>query len=152
MSLIKKEGCFQEERIMLNEKPMAGIKPEGIPYRVLIIDDSVFIAKQLSKILTSEGFDMADTALDGIQGVTMYKALYPNIDLVTLDITMPRLDGVSALEQILEFDKQAKVIMVSALGSEDLVKKCIVMGAKNYIVKPLDRSKVLERVIAVLKQ
>ncbi|MDR2596713.1 MAG: response regulator [Treponema sp.] len=137
---------------MLNEKPMAGIKPEGIPYRVLIIDDSVFIAKQLSKILTSEGFDMADTALDGIQGVTMYKALYPNIDLVTLDITMPRLDGVSALEQILEFDKQAKVIMVSALGSEDLVKKCIVMGAKNYIVKPLDRSKVLERVIAVLKQ
>jgi len=137
---------------MLNEKPMAGIKPEGVPYRVLIIDDSVFIAKQLSKILTSEGFDMADTALDGIQGVTMYKALYPNIDLVTLDITMPKLDGVSALEQILEFDKQAKVIMISALGSEDVVKKCIVMGAKNYIVKPLDRSKVLERVIAVLKQ
>jgi two-component system, chemotaxis family, chemotaxis protein CheY len=137
---------------MLNKKPMAGIKPEGVPYRVLIIDDSVFIAKQLSKILTSEGFDMADTAIDGIQGVTMYKALYPNIDLVTLDITMPRLDGVSALEQILEFDKQAKVIMVSALGSEDIVKKCIVMGAKNYIVKPLDRSKVLERVITVLKQ
>jgi len=136
----------------MNEKPMAGIKPEGVPYRVLIIDDSVFIAKQLGKILSSEGFDVADTAGDGIQGVTIYKALYPNIDLVTLDITMPRMDGVSALEQILEFDKQAKIIMISALGSEDIVKKCLVMGAKNYIVKPLDRSKVLERVIPVLKQ
>jgi len=138
---------------MVNEKPAAaGIKPDGTPYRVLIIDDSTFIAKQLGKILTSEGFEVVDTATNGAMGVKKYIALHPNIDLVTMDITMPGTDGVSALEKILEFDKEAKVIMISALGNDDVVKKCVLMGAKNYITKPLDRDKVLLRIIPVLKQ
>jgi two-component system chemotaxis response regulator CheY len=136
----------------LNEKAAEGIKPDGTPYRVLIVDDSMFIAKQLGQIFTSEGFEVADTAGDGAQGVEKYKALQPNIDLVTMDITMPVMDGVSALEKILEADKSANVIMVSALGKEDVVKKCLLMGAKSYIVKPLDRKKVLERVVSVLKR
>jgi two-component system chemotaxis response regulator CheY len=136
----------------LNEKAAEGIKPDGTPYRVLIVDDSMFIAKQLGQIFTSEGFEVADTGGDGAQGVEKYKALHPNIDLVTMDITMPVMDGVSALEKILEFDKSANVIMVSALGKEDVVKKCLLMGAKSYIVKPLDRKKVLERVVSVLKR
>jgi len=135
----------------INEKAAEGIKPEGVPYRVLVVDDSMFIAKQLGQILTSEGFEVADTAADGAQGVEKYKAL-KNVDLVTMDITMPVMDGVSALEKILEYDKQAKIIMVSALGKEDVVKKCLLMGAKSYIVKPLDRKKVLERIVSVLKQ
>jgi len=137
---------------MINIKKAEGIKPEGVPYRVLIVEDSMFIAKQLGQIFASEGFDVVSTATDGSQGLKIYKALHPNIDLVTMDITMPVMDGVSALETLLEFDKQARVIMISALGKEDVVKKCLVMGAKGYIVKPLDRSKVLERVINVLKQ
>jgi two-component system chemotaxis response regulator CheY len=136
----------------INEKPPEGIKPEGGAYRVLVVDDSMFIAKQLGQIFTSEGFEVADTAADGAQGVEKYKELYPNIDLVTMDITMPVMDGVSALEKILEFDKEAKVIMVSALGKEDVVKKSLLMGAKSYIVKPLDRKKVLERAVSVLKR
>ena len=128
------------------------MKPEGVPYRVLVIDDSMFIAKQLGQIFSSEGFDVAGTAVDGAAGVEKYKELYPNIDLVTMDITMPVMDGVSALEKILEFDKNACVIMVSALGKEDVVKKSLLMGAKSYIVKPLDRKKVLERVVSVLKR
>ncbi|MDR2069315.1 MAG: response regulator [Spirochaetaceae bacterium] len=136
----------------INEKPPEGIKPEGGSYRVLVVDDSMFIAKQLGQIFTSEGFEVAGTAADGAQGVEKYKELYPNIDLVTMDITMPVMDGVSALEKILEFDKNATVIMVSALGKEDVVKKSLLMGAKSYIVKPLDRKKVLERVVSVLKR
>ncbi|HOJ99283.1 MAG TPA: response regulator [Termitinemataceae bacterium] len=136
----------------INEKKPDGIKPDGTPYRVLIIDDSMFIAKQLGQILTSEGFEVVATATDGMQGIEKYKELYPNVDLVTLDITMPVLDGVTALEKILEFDKNATVIMVSALGKEDVVKKSLLLGAKSYIVKPLDRKKVLERVVAVLKK
>jgi two-component system chemotaxis response regulator CheY len=135
----------------INDKPPEGLKPEGTAYRVLVVDDSMFIAKQLGQIFTSEGFEVADTAADGAQGVEKYKELYPNIDLVTMDITMPVMDGVSALEKILEFDKEAKVIMVSALGKEDVVKKSLLLGAKSYIVKPLDRKKVLERVVSVLK-
>ncbi|MDR3160926.1 MAG: response regulator, partial [Spirochaetaceae bacterium] len=109
----------------INEKPPEGIKPEGVAYRVLVVDDSMFIAKQLGQIFTSEGFEVAGTAADGAQGVEKYKELYPNVDLVTMDITMPVMDGVSALEKILEFDKQATVIMVSALGKEDVVKKSL---------------------------
>jgi two-component system chemotaxis response regulator CheY len=136
----------------INDKPPEGTKAEGGSYRVLVVDDSMFIAKQLGQIFTSEGFEVAGTAADGAQGVEKYKELYPNIDLVTMDITMPVMDGVSALEKILEFDKNAVVIMVSALGKEDVVKKSLLMGAKSYIVKPLDRKKVLERVVAVLKR
>jgi two-component system chemotaxis response regulator CheY len=136
----------------INEKTAEGIKPEGTAYRVLVVDDSMFIAKQLGQIFTSEGFEVAATAADGSQGLEKYKELHPNIDLVTMDITMPVMDGVSALEKILEFDKNANVIMVSALGKEDVVKKCLLMGAKSYIVKPLDRKKVLERVVSVLKR
>jgi len=136
----------------INEKVADGIKPEGIPYKVLVVDDSMFIAKQLGQILTSEGFEVAGTATDGAQGVEKYKELHPNVDLVTMDITMPIMDGVTALEKILEFDKNANVIMVSALGKEDVVKKTLLMGAKSYIVKPLDRKKVLERIISVLKR
>ncbi|MCL1993127.1 MAG: response regulator [Spirochaetes bacterium] len=140
--------------ITINEKTAEGIKPEGVPYRVLVVDDSMFIAKQLGQIFSSEGFEVADTASDGFQAVEKYKVLHASggIDLVTLDITMPVMDGVTALEKILEFDKEAKIIMVSALGKEDVVKKCLLTGAKSYIVKPLDRKKVLERVVSVLKR
>jgi two-component system chemotaxis response regulator CheY len=129
-----------------------GLKPDGSAYRVLIVDDSMFIAKQLGQILTSEGYEVADTAGDGAQGLEKYKALHPNIDIVTMDITMPVMDGVSALEKLMEFDKDAKIIMVSALGKEDVVKKCLLLGAKSYIVKPLDRKKVLERINSIIKR
>lgn len=134
----------------INSKQPQGLNPMGVPYRVLVIDDSIFVQKQIGQILTSEGFDVIGTANDGLEGLEKYKSLHPNVDLVTMDITMPRLDGVSALAKIIEFDKDAKVIMVSALGKEDLVKNALIKGAKNYIVKPLNRNKVLERIQAVL--
>ena len=135
----------------INERPPEGLKGDGGSYRVMIVDDSMFVAKQLGQILTSEGYEVIATAVDGKEGVDKYKELAPNIDLVTMDITMPRMDGITALEQIMTFDKNAKVVMVSALGKEELVKKSLLLGAKNYIIKPLDRKKVLERIATCLK-
>ena len=135
----------------INERRPDGKRDGGGIFKVLVVDDSMFVTKQIGQILTSEGFDVVATASDGIEGVEKYKELYPNIDLVTMDITMPRMDGVSALEKIIEFDKDAKVVMIRALGKQDLVKRSLLIGAKNYIVKPLDRKKVLERVASVLK-
>ncbi|MBE6344800.1 MAG: response regulator [Spirochaetaceae bacterium] len=135
----------------INERPPEGIKDDGTNVRVLVVDDSMFVAKQLSQILSSEGYEVVATAVDGKEGVDKYKELYPNVDVVTMDITMPRMDGLTALEQIMAFDKNARVIMVSALGKEELVKKSLMLGAKNYIVKPLDRKKVLERIGAAVK-
>ncbi len=136
----------------INERPPEGINPDGTKIRVLVVDDSMFVAKQLGQILSSEGYEVVANAVDGKDGVDKYKELCPNVDLVTMDITMPRMDGITALEQIMAFDKNAKVIMVSALGKEELVKKSLLLGAKNYIVKPLDRKKVLERIAAVMRQ
>lgn len=135
----------------INERKPEGLKEDGGSYRVLVVDDSMFVTKQINQILTSEGFEIVGTASDGAQGVEKYKELYPNVDLVTMDITMPKMDGVSALEKIIEFDKEARVVMISALGKQDLVKKALMIGAKNYIVKPLDRAKVLERIMMSLK-
>ena len=135
----------------INERPPEGMKLDGTKFRVLIVDDSMFVAKQLGQILTSEGYEIVATAVDGKDGVDKYKELCPNVDLVTMDITMPRMDGITALEQIMAFDKNARVVMVSALGKEELVKKSLLDGAKNYIVKPLDRKKVLDRISAALK-
>ncbi len=135
----------------INERTPDGHNTGGVAFKVLVVDDSMFVTKQIGQILTSEGFNVVATAADGLEGVEKYKELYPNVDLVTMDITMPRMDGVSALEKIIEFDKDAKVVMISALGKQDLVKKALLIGAKNYIVKPLDRKKVLERVISILK-
>ncbi|POQ98259.1 two-component system response regulator [Alkalispirochaeta sphaeroplastigenens] len=135
----------------INEREAAGVGPDGKPYRVLVVDDSMFVTKQIGQILTSEGFEVVASAADGVEGVEKYKELYPNIDLVTMDITMPKMDGVTALEKIIEFDANARVVMISALGKQDLVKKSLLVGAKNYIVKPLDRKKVLERIIASIK-
>ena len=145
---MKSKGDFPS----INEKRPDGLKDDGTSYRVLIVDDSIFIAKQLSQILTSEGFEVADIASDGEQAVERYKELFPNIDLVTMDITMPKMDGLTALSHIMEFDKNAAVIMVSALGKNDLVKNALMTGAKNFIVKPLDRVKVLERVVATINR
>lgn len=135
----------------INERTPEGIKDDGTKVRVLIVDDSIFVAKQLGQILTSEGYEIVATAEDGKEGLDKYKELFPNVDLVTMDITMPKMDGITALEQIMTFDKNAKVVMVSALGKEELVKKSLLLGAKNYIVKPLDRKKVLERIGTAVK-
>ena len=135
----------------INERPPEGIRLDGTKVKILVVDDSMFVAKQLGQILSSEGYEVVATAADGKEGVDKYKELYPNVDAVTMDITMPRMDGITALEQIMAIDKDAKVVMVSALGKEELVKKSLMLGAKNYIVKPLDRKKVLERLAASIK-
>ncbi|HOT61646.1 MAG TPA: response regulator [Treponemataceae bacterium] len=134
----------------INERAPEGLKADGTPFRVLVVDDSMFVAKQIGQILTSEGYEVVATAVDGLDGLEKYKELCPNVDLVTMDITMPKMDGIAALEQIMAFDKNAKIVMISALGKEELVKKALLLGAKNYIVKPLDRKKVLERISSVL--
>ncbi len=125
-----------------------GLKESGLPYRILIVDDSAFVLKQLTQFFVSAEYDVIATAENGEEGLLKFKELKP--DLVTLDITMPKMDGITALSKIIEYDSTAKVVMISALGKEDMVKKALLTGAKNYITKPLDRKKVLERVKQVV--
>lgn len=122
-----------------------GLRTDGSKGHVLVADDAPFITKQLTNILTGEGYLVKATAHNGEDALKLYKEMYPDIDLVTLDITMPVLDGITTLERLLEFDKDAHVVMVTANGNESLVKKAITMGAKNYIVKPVVAEKAIPR-------
>ncbi|MFZ7103058.1 MAG: response regulator [Peptococcaceae bacterium] len=116
--------------------------------RILICDDSLFMRHSLKKILETGGHQIVGEAGDGAQGVKKYKELQP--DLATMDITMPEMDGVQALKEIKKFFPGAKVIMVSAMGQESMVRDAILTGAKDFIVKPFKEGRVLYSVEKVL--
>ncbi len=128
-----------------------GRKVGGGNVKVLIIDDSQFIIKHLSQIFMSRDFEIIGTADNGKVGVDLFKEVHDKTDIVTLDITMPEMDGLEALKQIKSIDQNAVVIMVTAIGTAEAVKEAIKLGAKGYIVKPLDREKVIERIGQILK-
>ena len=116
--------------------------------KILVVDDAAFMRMNLKNILTNEGFGEVVEAENGEIAVQKYKNEKP--DLVTLDITMPEMDGIEALEKIKEDDPDATVIMCSAMGQQSMVIKAIELGAKDFIVKPFDKGKIKEAVSKVL--
>jgi Response regulator containing CheY-like receiver domain and AraC-type DNA-binding domain len=110
--------------------------------RVLIVDDAAFMRLALRTMLEKNGFEVAGEAADGVDAINKYTTLNPEI--VTMDITMPKMDGVEALTEIKKRDPKAKVIMISALGQESWVKKAIILGAKGFIVKPYKEDHVIQ--------
>lgn len=113
---------------------------------VLIVDDAIFMRLAIRKMLEGNGFNVIGEAENGEIGVIKYKELHP--DIVTMDITMPEVSGISALKSIMQYDPDAKVVMVSAMGQDKLVMEAILNGAKSFIVKPFKE----EHVITALKK
>lgn len=109
---------------------------------VLIVDDAKFMRVTLSNLLSSHGFTIVGMAENGQEALELYKELNP--DIVTLDITMPVMDGLEALKHIMEYDPNAKVVMCSAMGQQKLVVEAIELGAKDFIVKPFDEQRVID--------
>jgi len=112
--------------------------------RIMIVDDAAFMRMMLKDILTKNGFEIACEAVNGHDAIEKYKEEKP--DLVTLDITMPEMDGLEAIKHIKEIDKNAKVIMCSAMGQQAMVIEAIQSGAKDFIVKPFQADRVIEAV------
>jgi len=115
---------------------------------VLVCDDAVFMRTMIGDILTQAGLEVVGEAASGAQAVEKYKALRP--DLVTMDIIMPEMGGIEAVKEITSFDPQARVLMCSAMGQQALVAEAIQAGAKDFVVKPFQPSRVLEAVQRVL--
>ena len=109
--------------------------------KVLIVDDAAFMRISIKNMLTKNGYEIIGEAENGAIGVEMYKELQP--DIVTMDITMPEMSGLDALKEIVKTDPQAKVVMVSAMGQEAMVREAIVSGAKGFIVKPFKEEGIL---------
>ncbi|MCK4396782.1 response regulator [candidate division WOR-3 bacterium] len=116
---------------------------------ILIVDDAIFMRKMIGDILRKEGYEICGEAENGIEAINKYKELHP--DLVTMDIIMPDMSGIDAVEEIVNYDSNAKILMVSAMGQQSLVVEAIQKGAKDYIIKPFQPSRVLEAVERVLK-
>ena len=115
---------------------------------VLICDDAIFMRTMISDILTQAGFEVVGEAESGSQAVEKYHKLKP--DLVTMDIVMPDMGGIEAVREICKTDPEAKILMCSAMGQQALVVEAIQAGAKDFVVKPFQPSRVLEAVQRVL--
>lgn len=116
---------------------------------ILITDDAMFMRTMLKSILTGAGHNIIAEASNGKEAVELYAKYKP--DLVTMDITMPELDGIGALKEIMKSDPQANVIMVTAMGQQVMVVEAVKAGAKDFIVKPFNSDKVLESVNKLIK-
>lgn len=116
--------------------------------KILICDDTKFMRTMLKNSLEKEGYQVVDEAENGEILIKKYKQLKP--DLILIDITMPIMDGISALSSIMEIDSNANVIMCSAMGQEEIVIKAIKVGAKDFIVKPFKTERLIESVKKVL--
>ncbi|MDF2541381.1 MAG: chemotaxis protein CheY [Herbinix sp.] len=116
--------------------------------KVLIVDDAAFMRMFIKTILMSHGFNDIIEAENGKEGVEKYKELKP--DIVTMDITMPEMTGLEALKSIIEYDSKAKVVMVTALGHEEMVKEAIQYGAKSFIVKPFHTDHIVKTLNQIL--
>ncbi len=117
-------------------------------HRVLVCDDAIFMRTMISDILTGAGYEVVGEAETGVQAIERYRELKP--DLVTMDIVMPDMGGIDAVREIVKDDPNAKILMCSAMGQQALVVEAIQAGAKDFVVKPFQPSRVLEAVQRVL--
>lgn len=115
--------------------------------KILIVDDAEFLRVRISKMLGGEGYEILE-ADNGAKAVNLYKSSQP--DLVLMDITMPEMDGLTALKEIRSYDSKARVIMLTALGQESVVLEAIKSGARDFVVKPFERERVLTAISKLL--
>lgn len=109
---------------------------------VLVVDDTAFMRMTLKNMLEKNGYEVVGEGEDGAKGVDLYKQLKPS--LVTMDITMPNMDGITAIKEILSFDPNATVVVVSAMGQKSLVIEALNAGAKDFVVKPFQPDRIAE--------
>lgn len=116
--------------------------------RVLVVDDAIFMRTMISDILKQAGYEIVGEASTGVEAVQKYKETKP--DIVTMDIVMPDMGGIDAVREIVKIDPSARILMCSAMGQQGLVVEAIQAGARDFVVKPFQPSRVLEAVQRVL--
>jgi len=115
---------------------------------ILIVDDAMFMRVTLKNILTKAGHEVIGEAENGEEAVAKYRQLRP--DLVTMDITMPKMDGIAAVREIVASDPSARIVMCTAMAQRNMVLDAIQAGAKDFIIKPFEVERVVEGIQKVL--
>jgi two-component system chemotaxis response regulator CheY len=119
-----------------------------LSFRYLVVDDSEFARRNMTKILTSVGGEAAGFAANGRDAIEQYMKLKP--DLVFMDITMPEMEGVEAVQEIMGRDATAKIVMVSSNGYQEMIKAALASGAKHFLTKPVEPKQIASVVSFVL--
>ena len=132
----------------LLEEPAAPAAPARPRRRAVVAEDEALIRMDVVETLREAGFDVVGEAETGVEAVAKYQELRP--DLVTMDIVMPDMGGIDAVREITKLDPQARVLMCSAMGQQALVVEALQAGAKDFVVKPFQPSRVLEAVERIL--
>lgn len=109
--------------------------------KVLIVDDAAFMRVSIKNMLSKNGFDVVGEAENGKIAIQKYQELSP--DIVTMDITMPEMDGLASIKKILAINPSANIIMISAMGQESMVREAVLSGAKGFIVKPFKEDAIV---------
>jgi len=110
--------------------------------KILVVDDAAFMRMMLKDILLKGGHEVVGEAENGLVAIQRYQELRP--DIVTMDITMPEMEGIEAVKQIRTLDAKAKIIMCSAMGQQGMVVQAIQAGARDFVVKPFQGDRVLQ--------
>lgn len=109
--------------------------------KILVVDDAAFMRVSIKNMLTKNGYEIVGEAENGKVAIQKYEELSP--DIVTMDITMPEMDGLTSLKEILAVDASANIIMISAMGQESMVREAVLAGAKGFIVKPFKEDAIV---------
>lgn len=134
----------------LNTKEPDGIAPNGKPYIVMVVDGKEFQRKQIAQIFESEQYRVIETAANGKEALEKYDKLKGKIDLITTELDMPILDGYAMLYELKQRDSESLVVFISDETTKGVMQDLIAMGVKDYILKPVNRRLILERVKNVL--
>ncbi|HEY1406833.1 MAG TPA: response regulator [Spirochaetota bacterium] len=137
----------------LNEKSADGLKPTGLPYKVMIVEDQDFLRKQLRQILESEKYDVVADASNGQEALMLYERFGDKIDLIITDLDMPILDGYALLFELKKNSNcKSRIVFVSEETTKGVLQDILQMGASDFILKPVQRVRILERIKLVLSK
>lgn len=135
----------------LNSKDADGVKPDGTPYKIIVIEDQDFQRKQIIQILESEEYKVIGEASNGAEGLSLIERLGDQIDLITSDLDMPVMDGYAMLYELNQKPKRPKIIFISDETTKGVLQDLLQMGIAGFILKPIQRNRILERVKQILK-
>jgi two-component system, chemotaxis family, chemotaxis protein CheY len=134
----------------LNTKRPDGLRPNSRPYRVMVVEDKEFQRKQIAQILESEGYDIVATASNGQEALKKFERLDAPLDLLTTNLDMPILDGYALLYELNQKPNRPVIVFVSDETTKGVMQDLISMGIGDYILKPINRRVLLERIKAVV--
>lgn len=136
----------------LNLKQPDGKRPNGISYKVMVVDSKEFLRKQIIQIIESEGYEVIETASNGKDALEKLENIGGKIDIITTDLDMPELDGYAFMYELKNKSSKPLVIFISEDTSKGVMKDLISMGIADFILKPINRRIILERIKAAVKK